>query len=223
MNANTNENKITGIDIEVSFDPSVIQLTQMSATSSISNLSTIIKNGEINNTTGKARFAAFTVTKSQAISGNLSLISLTGTIANNAVSGSYPITFTENTTLAAADEGQNVLINKSSATVTVSSGGGGTQQPTATATATSTARATATSTSAGRTPTATATSTSSGGVGGSNVTLPTTTSTPIQSGPKQTAQPTIPADVPVTGVSLPFIGGVSLGLIVIATSLFLVF
>lgn len=218
INANTNENKITGIDIEVSFDSSVIQLNQMSATSSISNLSTIIKNGEINNTTGKARFAAFTVTKSQAISGNISLISLTGTIVNNAISGNYPITFTENTTLAAADEGQNVLINKSSASVIVSSGGGGTQQPTATATATSTAKATATATS-----TPIQSGSTSGGTGGSNVTVPTTTPTPIQSGPKQAAVQTSTPDLPVTGVSLPFMAGVSLGVIGIVTSLFLAF
>ena len=208
INADTGENKITGIDIEVSFNPAVIQLTQMIPTSAISNLSTVIKNGEINNTTGKARFAAFTVTKTQAVSGNISLITLTGTVVNNAVSGNYPITFTETTTISAADEGQNVIVNKSVASIIISSGGNATIQPTATATAAST-----------KTPTAKPTS----GTGGSNVTLPTKTPTATPTALNSTSQATIPPDLPVTGISFPLIGSVSLGLITIIASLFLAF
>jgi len=84
INADTGENKITGIDIEISYDPAAIQLTQMKGTASIAPLSSIIKNGEINNTTGKARFVSYTAVKTDAISGNLDILDISGNILSSA-------------------------------------------------------------------------------------------------------------------------------------------
>lgn len=216
VNANTGENKITGIDIEISFDPAVIQLSEMDPMPAISPLSTVIKNGVIDNTTGKARYAAFTINRDDAVFGSLDVLSLTGTIVNSAVSGSSEVSFTTLTTISAVDEGVNVIVNKSSATVNVSSGS---TQSTATASPTAAGTAVATASPA---PTAT------GGVGGAGITtatpIPTRTPT-VAPTTNATTEPveTLPPDVPVTGVSLPLMGTVTLGLGAIILSLFLAF
>lgn len=210
IKANSGENKITGIDIEVKFNPAVIQMTQMSATSAISNLSTVIKNGEINNITGKARFVAFTASKDNAISGSLDIITLSGTIVSGAPVGNAQITFSDSSTVAAADEGVNVIITTAPANISVSSfDGSNVVSPTPTSVATSASRT--------ATPTQAATL-APGGVGGGNVTQPTATATATT-----TPQATVPADVPVTGVSLPLIGSLSLGIVALVFSLFLAF
>lgn len=212
VNADTGENKITGIDIEVSFDPDVIQLSEMSALPGISPLTAnIIKNGVIDNTAGTARYAAFTINRDAAIFGNLDMLSLVGTITNSAVSGSSEVSFTTLTTISAVDEGVNVIVNKSSATINVSSGTGG-------------GGSTATPTSAG-TAVPTATPTTAGGVGGAGVgatATPVRTATPRPSTTATSAPAvTLPPDVPVTGVSLPLLGTVTLGIGALIFSLFL--
>lgn len=227
INADTGSNKITGIDIEVSYDPSAIQLTQMAATGSISPLSSIIKNGVIDNTAGKARFVAYTAVKTDAITGNLDILNINGSVTSNASVGQYPISFTATTTVSAVDEGQNVIINSQPAivTVTTASGGGATATAMPTSSATATAKPTATATTAG--------------IGGAQIVLPTATSTvkatatatpkatststpTSSSAATATSSATLPP-VPVTGVSLPFVGGVVVGLGAIMMSIFLVF
>lgn len=223
INANTGENLITGVDVEVSFDPNVIHLTQMSPNPSISDLSTIIKNGVIDNTLGKARFAAFTVDKTKAVSGNLSLVTLTGNIVSGASSGSTTLQFTSSTSLSAVDEGQNVIINSQPATITVSSGN--------------------ISSTSSPTPTSSPSPTATAGIGGAQITLPSATPSPT---PLKTATPTtnsnlnnnntttnnntssggatsVPADVPVTGASIPFLISIFVGVVAIGLSLFLAF
>lgn len=222
INADTGSNQITGIDIEISYDPSAIQLTQMKGTTAIASLSSIIKNGEINNTTGKARFVAYTAVKTAAVTGNIDILDISGNILAGAANGQYPITFTATTTVSAVDEGQNVIINSTPATVTVTTGttGGG---ATATATATG-ASATATATATTK-PTATATT--AGGVGGANLNLPTASPTikptATSTSASATTSPTTPPDLPVTGVSMPFIAGSVLGMGAIIMSIFLAF
>jgi len=234
INADTGSNKITGIDIEISYDPSAIQLTQMKGTTSIAPLSSIIKNGVIDNTAGKARFVAYTAVKTDAISGSLDILDVSGNILSGVASGQFPITFTATTTVSAVDEGQNVVISSTPATITVSTGSvSATATATATATsaaatatATSTSRATATATATSRA-TATATATSAGGVGGSNLktATPTTkpTTNPTATATTAGASATTPPDLPVTGVSLPFLGSAVLGIGAIILSLFLAF
>lgn len=96
-------------------------MTQMSATSAISNLATVIKNGEINNTTGKARFVAFTASKDNAVSGSLDIITLSGTMVSDAPVGNAQITFSDSSTVAAADEGVNVIVTTTPANISVTS------------------------------------------------------------------------------------------------------
>lgn len=224
INADTGENKLTGIDVEIAYDPNVIELVSVTPTSSIVSLSTVIKDGTPNNTTGLARFAVFTVMKTDAVSGNLDIINISGKVKAGAANGQYPITFTQTTTMAAVDEGLSVVVNTTPANVTVSSTG----SSGATATATSTAT---------RTPSPTPTT--AGGVGGAQITLPTATATTKSAtaaatattkatvtSSSATAKPaaaTTPPDLPVTGVSLPFVGGIVLGMGAIIASLFLAF
>ena len=212
VNANTGENKITGIDIEISFVPAVIQLSEMKPMPAISPLSTIIKNGVIDNTAGKARYAAFTINRDDAVFGDLNILSLTGTIVSSAVSGSSDVSFTTLTTISAVDEGVNVIVNKTSANVSVSSGS--TQST-----------ATASPTSAGAT--ATASPVPTGGVGGAGITTATPTPTRTPTVAPTTTTTTAPTStlppVPVTGVSLPLFGTVTLGVGALILSLFLAF
>lgn len=207
INADTGTNMVTGIDIEIIFDPNTIQLTQMSATSAIANLTGIIKNGVIDNINGKARFAAYTADKTQAISGDIDILSITGTVLSTSVNGDYPISFSATTTVAAVSEGTNVIISSVPAVVTVSSGS---ISATATATATSVATATATSV---------ADDTDDDDTGGADITL--STATPTSKPTSVTA--TLPDDIPVTGISFPLIGGVTLGFAALVFSLFLAF
>ncbi len=227
INADTGTNKITGVDIEISYDPNSIELTSMDPTSAISPLSSVIKDGLIDNAAGTARFAAFTVLKADAVSGNLDMINMVGKIKSNASNGQYPITFTATTTFSAVDEGLNVIINSTPATVTVTTGSGATATATATsasgigATATATSRATATATSR-----ATATATSAGGIGGAGLKTATPTATATSKASAAggaTVSPTVPPDLPVTGISIPFFGGAILGIGAIVLSLFLAF
>lgn len=228
INADTGLNKITGIDIEISYDSSAIQLTQMKGTAAIAPLSAVIKNGVVDNTAGKARFVAYTAVKTDAISGNLDILNITGNILSGASSGQFPITFTATTTVSAIDEGQNVIINSTPATVTVTTGSISTN---ATTTATSSPTATATIRSAISTSTSRATATATAkGIGGANLNLATATPTPTQKPtttvtpkPTSTQSATTPPDLPVTGVSLPFLGSAVLGIGAIVLSLFLAF
>ena len=220
VNADTGENAVTAVDIELSFDPAVVQLTQMSGLPAISGFTTI-RNGVIDNTAGKARYAATVLDPTAAVQGNLDIVTFTGTVLSTAVTGSSLITFSQMTTVAALNEGVDVAINRSPATLNVSSGTG--TGETATPTAMATATATATSAAGIPTATPTVTPTATGGVGGAGV-IPTPT-------PIRTATPTsiatvrpaatLPPDVPVTGVSLPLIGSLALGFGALIFTLFL--
>lgn len=212
VKANSGENKITGIDIELSFNPATVKLDQMTATSSISNLSTVIRNGEINNTTGKARFVAFTASKDKAISGSLDILSVTGTILSGATEGATEIGFTQTSTVAAVDEGVNVIINSVPATINVQTGSGSNSvSPTTTATAT----ATSTTSTKTATPTAVATL-ASGGIGNISTATPTVKPTSTV----KTATST-PMPIPVTGASSPQIFALSFGAFAILFALVL--
>jgi len=192
---NTGENQVTGIDIQLIFDPSAIQLSQISATSAIVSFRNVIKN-EINNSGGTARFAAFTLDKLEAISGDLDILNISGSILNSATSGSYQISFDSITSVSAVDEGQNVLISMVPGTIDVSGGIVPTNSPTFTPT-----------------PTNTFTST----------TIPTATPT-ISLNSTLTSEATIPPNLPVSGISFPTIVSFVFGsLLVLGSVLLLIF
>ncbi len=188
----TGENSVTGIDIEITFNPAVFQISQLSPTSSIAVFTNVITN-QIDNTGGKARFSAFTIDKTKAVKGNVSIITISGTVVAGAPVGAYQISFGPLTNIAATLEGQNVVINKTASTINVavaSAAGGATATPTSQPQATSTPTVTSV---------ATATATSNLGGGGGYTATPT------------------PA-LPVAGVSLPFMlsAGLGVGLLLLS-------
>lgn len=112
-------NKVTGVDLVIKFDPKVIQINEVKATSELANLSTIIKN-EIDNSTGKIRYVAFTADRALAISGNLRILTLNGNIAQSSELGNSEISIDPTSLVSATGEGQNVLLESIVGTIKVS-------------------------------------------------------------------------------------------------------
>ncbi len=120
---NTGTNLVTGIDIEISYNPAIIQLSQITPTSSLSiftNAATgqVIKN-EINNTNGTARFIAFVLDKNSGITGQKDILAISGTVMANAQPATYQITYSATTSIAAMNESQNSLLSKSAFSLNV--------------------------------------------------------------------------------------------------------
>lgn len=115
------ENKVTGIDIEMTFDQNEIHIDGIDATSEITNFNTVLKN-EVDNSTGVMRYTAFTFDKSLAISGNLTLLTIHGTIPADSRQDSYQINFTDSSVIVAVDEGQNVITNATGGTIKIIGG-----------------------------------------------------------------------------------------------------
>jgi len=115
------DNKITGIDLELNFNPSVMHIDEVKPTSELINFNTVIKN-EIDNTDGIIRYAAFTFDKNLAISGKLGLLTITGSIPNNGTQGTFKIEFSDSSIVVATGEGQNVISNISNAEIKIIGG-----------------------------------------------------------------------------------------------------
>lgn len=130
----TGENDVMGVDFQLSFDPAVIQISQVSANSAISNFETEVKN-IINNTTGKINYARFTTIATKAINGNFDIVSITGNVVDSASNGFSLLSFDSNSIVSALGEGQNVLISTVPGKIDVS---GATDSPTDTPTPTPT-------------------------------------------------------------------------------------
>lgn len=114
----TGANKITGIDIEFTYNPAAITLSQMTPTSGLVNFTSVIRN-EIDNTNGKARYIAYVLDRNLGISGDIDILTLTGTVLTNSTAGSYQISYSAITTLAALNESQNVVTGKTPLTLNV--------------------------------------------------------------------------------------------------------
>lgn len=210
---NTGTNLVTGVDLRMTFDPSVLEITSITKGSGIVNLDATIAN-VFNNNAGTISFAVYTVDKSKAVNGSsLQALVVNAKVKSGAPSGVTRINFESTTSIAGVDEGQNVLTNASSGNINVTSGSAGSG---ATATATGTAVATATATNSGI----------GGGAGGTSTATATATSTAKSS---VTATPTgingsgtaTPFPVPETGFDIPTILGIGVGMLVVFTSLFL--
>ncbi len=150
---NSGTNVVTGIDIELTYNPAVIQVSSVTPTAALSNFTQVVglKN-EIDNTVGRLRYVAFTTDKTLGISGIKDLITITGNIKSTATAGSYQLNYGSLTTVAAVGEGQNAVLNKTAGTIVVtlptpvptaspSPTVAPTIRPTATATATATVTA----------------------------------------------------------------------------------
>ncbi len=212
----TGANYVTAVDLDLTFNPAVFQISKIQPTSSLANFTTVITS-QVDNTGGKIRYAVLNLDKTTAINGSVNILTITGNIVSTSGNGQYQFAFGPETSAAATQEGVNVVVNKTGASVTVTGGSGtgptATATSKATATATSTSKATATATSKG-TSTAKATATSTSTI--------KTTATATSTTAGATTAPTNPP-IPETGVSLPVVAGMGIGIMAILFSLFLVF
>lgn len=119
----TSTNIVTGLDISLTFNPQIIQISQITPTSAISSMTSqttgqIIKN-EIDNVNGTARFVAYTTNKNLGITGQANILNVVGSVLNNVSPASYQINYSALTSIAALNEAQNSLISKSAYILTV--------------------------------------------------------------------------------------------------------
>lgn len=118
---NTAANQVVGMDLQISYDPSVLTVTSISKGSGITAFDTVIRN-TIDNTSGKINYSLFSVDKTKAVSGsNLTVLTISATVKGTATAGTYSITLTPETSIAALTEGQNVVANKTNGTLVVTS------------------------------------------------------------------------------------------------------
>lgn len=125
VKVSTGTNSITGVDIEILYNPATIQLTQLVPTAVLSNFTNIatgqvIKN-EINNTTGNARFIAYVINKNLGVTGQQNILAISGTVASTAAPATYQINYGGLTSIAALNESQNAILSKSPLSITVTS------------------------------------------------------------------------------------------------------
>ena len=111
-------NNITGIDIVMDYDPSIIRINDLAPTPELAVFDTILKN-EIDNSTGRFRYAHATFDKSKALTGSLNILSVSGSILANAPVGNYNITFNSSSLIVAINEKQNVLSGTTPGTIKV--------------------------------------------------------------------------------------------------------
>lgn len=203
VNMDTASNQVTGIDIRLKFNPSLIEITSIQKGSGATVLTTEINN-TVDNVNGKISYAVFTVDKTKAISGSgIELLQVNGKIKQGAT-GTATVSFDAGTVISSVNEGQNVIINSTSGNIIVASVLGALPSATATSTAMATATATATSN-------ATSTSTSTAK---SSALVATATSTSVSKATSQATQ----MPIPVTGSSVGSIALWGVGLFFILAS-----
>lgn len=121
VTVDSGENKITGIDLELHFNPTVLKIDEVKPTSELVNFNTVIKN-EIDNTNGKIRYTAFTFDKNLAISGKLGLLTIYGSVPNNVTEGTYNFEFADSSIVIATGEGQNAISSITNAEIKIIGG-----------------------------------------------------------------------------------------------------
>lgn len=120
----TGENIVTGIDIELTYNPSVVQINKIipvSLLGSFVNSSNwqVIRN-EINNKEGNARFVAFTTDHGFGISGREVILNIEGIVKeSNENLRAYQIDYGQSTVISALNKGYNVLMSKSPLTLNI--------------------------------------------------------------------------------------------------------
>lgn len=117
----TSTNLVTGIDIDISFDPTSFEVTSMTKGSGIANLNNeIAARVKIDNVLGKVTYSAFTIDTAKAVNGSgLEVLKLTVNVKPNAATGSRNIGFDSTTAVAAVQENQNVVINKTPTSINI--------------------------------------------------------------------------------------------------------
>ena len=154
----TGTNTISGVDLNLTYDPDAIEVESILKGSGISAFDQITKNS-FDAVSGTISYSAFTATATAAVTGpSLEVLRITGRVLDDALSGSYQIAFASTTTTSGVENGENVLVGSTPGTLLVLAAAGatgtGTASPTATASATPTSSPTGTAT-ASATPTST--------------------------------------------------------------------
>lgn len=214
----TGENKVTAGDLDIRYDPVILNVKSIQKSASLSDFSEPVK--RIDNTTGTIAYSFFNSDKTKALSGNLDVITVSGEIKSTAVGGSYTFSFGSSTVIAGLNEGQNVLTHATDGTFTIAGGG-----PTSTPTPTPTSNPTATPTSNPlSTPTSTPTSKATSTPNNTPTSTPTDNSNSLGGGNiiYTTSTPTSVPAIPESGVSWPTVLSLGVGIIFLVTSLVLV-
>lgn len=147
---NTNTNAIVGLDLDITFDPSSIEIVSMTKGSGIPTFTQVLRN-TYDNATGKIAYSAYTPDRNQSVSGNLSLLVISAKVKQTATNGNYQISYAPTTVAAALSEGTNVIVNMSNASFSIATPTNtptptGTPSTTLTPTVTPTTKPSATST-----------------------------------------------------------------------------
>ncbi len=128
----TGSNSITGVDLELNFDPNIIQISSLKKGTGVPDLNNTISNNFDNNA-GKIFYTIFTLDKTKAVQGSgIEVLQVKAKATNTAAAGSYTVTFDPTTAVSATGESENALVGTVRGTLIVSA-------PTPTATATPTA------------------------------------------------------------------------------------
>ncbi len=152
---NTGDNLATGVDVNLRYDPLVVEVETVIKGSGISAFDQITRDST-DAIDGTISYSAFTSNALAAVSGtSLEVLRVTGRVVDEARSGNYDIIFSGTTTVSGVEDGEDVLIGSTKGTLSVlaAAGEGDTPTPTASASATPVATSSATPTaSASATP-----------------------------------------------------------------------
>lgn len=117
----TNQNKVTGIDIPINFNPKAIKITSIEPGGGIGNLETIISNS-FDNSSGSILYAAFTLNKQNAVSGSgIEILAIRGQALPDAPDGEFLLEFDPSVAVSATQESQNALTGTTNATLVIAS------------------------------------------------------------------------------------------------------
>lgn len=118
---NTGSNQVIGMDLVVSYDPSVLEVVSISKGSDLAAFTTVVQNS-IDNASGTVTYSLFTVDKTKAVSGaNVDALDINAKVKSSASAGTHTISFGQATSVAALTEGQNVVVSKVPGTLIVTS------------------------------------------------------------------------------------------------------
>lgn len=115
----TSVNAVVGLDLEISYDPAIFEVTSISQGSGIVNFDSEVRN-LVDNTNGKIEYSVFTIDKTKAVTGSdLEVLNISYGVKAGATVGTHTFSFTGNTAIAATNEGQNVLVGSNPSSVNV--------------------------------------------------------------------------------------------------------
>lgn len=108
----TNENKLTGVDIILKFNPQVLEVTAIARGENISSFENTIESS-FDNTKGEVVYSAFTIDQTKAVSGsNLRILNVYAKVKDGAGLGSYALEIDTSTAASAVSESQNVITSR---------------------------------------------------------------------------------------------------------------